>query len=60
MVQMAPMHEQLTLAQKVEVFEFALENTTGLDLYKVRSATFYLNCPILMAAAPAPLTLSLN
>ncbi|CAE7461324.1 tor [Symbiodinium sp. KB8] len=35
MVQMAPMHEQLTLAQKVEVFEFALENTTGLDLYKV-------------------------
>ncbi len=32
---MAPDYDNLTLLQKVEVFEFALENTTGQDLYKV-------------------------
>ena len=32
---MAPDYETLTLLQKVEVFEYALENTTGQDLYKV-------------------------
>lgn len=32
---MAPDYENLTLLQKVEVFEYALENTTGQDLYKV-------------------------
>ncbi len=32
---MAPDYEKLTLSQKVEVFEYALENTTGQDLYKV-------------------------
>jgi hypothetical protein len=32
---MAPDYEQLTLLQKVEVFEYALENTTGQDLYRV-------------------------
>jgi FKBP12-rapamycin complex-associated protein len=32
---MAPDYEKLTLQQKVEVFEYALENTTGQDLYKV-------------------------
>jgi FKBP12-rapamycin complex-associated protein len=35
MVQMAPDYENLTLLQKVEVFEYALENTTGQDLYRV-------------------------
>ena len=32
---MAPDYDNLTLIQKVEVFEYALENTTGQDLYKV-------------------------
>lgn len=32
---MAPDYENLTLLQKVEVFEYALENTTGQDLYRV-------------------------
>jgi len=35
MLQMAPDYDNLTLMQKVEVFEYALENTTGQDLYKV-------------------------
>jgi phosphatidylinositol kinase/protein kinase (PI-3 family) len=35
MLQMAPDHEHLTLMQKVEVFEYALANTGGQDLYKV-------------------------
>nr|KAJ3421473.1 phosphatidylinositol kinase- protein kinase tor1 [Polyrhizophydium stewartii] len=35
MLQMAPDYDNLTLLQKVEVFEYALENTTGQDLYKV-------------------------
>lgn len=35
MVQMAPDYDSLTLIQKVEVFEHALESTTGQDLYKV-------------------------
>lgn len=34
-LQMAPDYENLTLLQKVEVFEYALENTTGQDLYRV-------------------------
>lgn len=34
-IQMAPDYENLTLLQKVEVFEYALENTTGQDLYRV-------------------------
>lgn len=33
--QMAPNYEDLILLQKVEVFEYALENTTGQDLYRV-------------------------
>ena len=33
--QMAPDYDHLTLFQKVEVFEYALENTTGDDLAKV-------------------------
>ena len=32
---MAPDYETLTLLQKVEVFEYALDNTTGQDLYRV-------------------------
>ena len=32
---MAPDYENLMLLQKVEVFEYALENTTGQDLYRV-------------------------
>ena len=32
---MAPDYEILTLMQKVEVFEYALDNTTGQDLYRV-------------------------
>ena len=32
---MAPDYENLTLLQKIEVFEYALENTTGQDLYRV-------------------------
>ena len=35
MLQMAPDYDNLSLLQKVEVFEYALENTTGQDLYKV-------------------------
>ncbi|KAG2011794.1 atypical/PIKK/FRAP protein kinase [Coprinopsis cinerea AmutBmut pab1-1] len=35
MLQMAPDYENLMLLQKVEVFEYALENTTGQDLYRV-------------------------
>ncbi len=33
MLQMAPNYENLTLQQKVEVLEYALDNTTGQDLY---------------------------
>lgn len=33
--QMAPDYENLILLQKIEVFEYARENTTGQDLYKV-------------------------
>lgn len=32
---MAPDYENLTVMQKVEVFEYALDNTTGQDLYRV-------------------------
>jgi FKBP12-rapamycin complex-associated protein len=32
---MAPDYENLCLLQKIEVFEYALENTTGQDLYRV-------------------------
>lgn len=35
MLQMAPDYDNLTLLQKVEVFEYALDNTTGQDLYRV-------------------------
>ncbi|TMW61633.1 hypothetical protein Poli38472_010696 [Pythium oligandrum] len=35
MLQMAPDYDALPLLQKVEVFEYALENTAGQDLYKV-------------------------
>lgn len=35
MLQMAPDFDSLGLMQKVEVFEYALENTAGQDLYKV-------------------------
>ncbi|RKK58402.1 Serine/threonine-protein kinase tor2 [Fusarium oxysporum] len=35
MLQMAPDYDNLTLMQKVEVFGFALDNTTGQDLYRV-------------------------
>ncbi|KAG8733272.1 phosphatidylinositol kinase- protein kinase tor1, partial [Ceratobasidium sp. 423] len=35
MLQMAPDYESLTLIQKVEVFEYALDNTTGQDLYRI-------------------------
>jgi len=35
MQQMAPNYESLTLMQKVEVFQYALENTTGQDVYRV-------------------------
>ncbi|KAI0825633.1 kinase-like domain-containing protein [Irpex lacteus] len=35
MLQMAPDYESLILLQKIEVFEYALENTTGQDLYRV-------------------------
>jgi serine/threonine-protein kinase mTOR len=33
--QMAPDYENLTLLQKVEVFEYGLQHTTGQDLYRV-------------------------
>jgi serine/threonine-protein kinase mTOR len=32
---MAPDYENLTLIQKMEVFQCALDNTNGNDLYKV-------------------------
>jgi FKBP12-rapamycin complex-associated protein len=35
MMKMAPDYELLTMLQKVEVFENALEKTTGKDLYQV-------------------------
>ncbi|KAF7308846.1 Serine/threonine-protein kinase TOR [Mycena kentingensis (nom. inval.)] len=35
MLQMAPDYENLTLLQKVEVFDYALENTSGQDLYRI-------------------------
>jgi serine/threonine-protein kinase mTOR len=35
MQQMAPEYDNLTLIQKIEVFDYALENTTGQDLYKI-------------------------
>lgn len=35
MLRMAPDYQHLTLIQKVEVFEYALANTTGQDLAKV-------------------------
>lgn len=35
MLQMAPDYDRLTLMQKVEVFEYALDNTPGQDLYRV-------------------------
>lgn len=35
MLQMAPDYDNLRLLQKVEVFQHALENTTGQDLYRV-------------------------
>lgn len=35
MQQMAIDHAQLCIMQKVEVFEYAMDNTTGQDLYRV-------------------------
>ena len=35
MLQMAPDYKDLTLMQKVEVFSYAMDNTTGKDLYRV-------------------------
>jgi serine/threonine-protein kinase mTOR len=35
MLQMAPDYDALTLMQKVEVFGYAMDNTTGKDLYRV-------------------------
>ncbi|KAF7309844.1 Serine/threonine-protein kinase TOR [Mycena indigotica] len=35
MIQMAPDYENLPLLQKIEVFEYAMENTTGQDLYRI-------------------------
>ncbi|KAK9465831.1 armadillo-type protein [Lipomyces arxii] len=35
MLQMAPDYDHLTLIQKVEVFMYALDNTTGQDMYRV-------------------------
>ena len=35
MLQMAPDYDNLTLMQKVKVFIYAMDNTTGKDLYRV-------------------------
>lgn len=35
MLQMAPDYDHMALMQKIEVFEYALDNTTGQDLYRV-------------------------
>ena len=35
MLQMAPAYDHLTLMQKVEVFGYAMDNTTGKDLYRI-------------------------
>ncbi|KAJ7171409.1 phosphatidylinositol 3-kinase [Mycena filopes] len=35
MLQMAPDYENLPLLQKIEVFEHAMDNTSGQDLYKI-------------------------
>ena len=42
MMGMAPDHDHLTVIQKVEVFEHALESTTGEDLHKVCEAATFL------------------
>lgn len=34
-MQMAPDYDNLTLLQKVEVFQFAFDKTSGQDLYRV-------------------------
>ena len=35
MLQMAPDYDHMTFMQKIEVFDYALDNTTGQDLYRV-------------------------
>jgi serine/threonine-protein kinase mTOR len=35
MTKMSKNYDNLSLIQKVEAFEYALENTTGQDLYKI-------------------------
>jgi FKBP12-rapamycin complex-associated protein len=35
MIQMAPDYDNMCLMQKIEVFQYALDNTTGQDLYRV-------------------------
>lgn len=35
MLQMAPDYDNLTVMQKVEIFQYALDNTPGQDLYRV-------------------------
>ncbi|CAK5264818.1 unnamed protein product [Mycena citricolor] len=35
MLQMAPDYEDLPLLNKIEVFEYAMDNTSGQDLYKI-------------------------
>jgi FKBP12-rapamycin complex-associated protein len=35
MLQMAPDYDNMCLIQKIEVFEYALSNTTGQDLYRI-------------------------
>lgn len=38
MLGMAPDYDHLTVIQKVEVFEYALDSTSGEDLHKVGGA----------------------
>lgn len=35
MLQMAPNYDNLCVMQKIEVFQYALDNTTGQDLYRI-------------------------
>ena len=49
MLGMAPDYDHLTVIQKVEVFEHALENSSGQDLHKVSTMNIW---PVQSHSAP--------
>ncbi|KAF5842964.1 FAT domain-containing protein, partial [Dunaliella salina] len=58
MLGMAPDYDHLTVIQKVEVFEHALDNSSGQDLHKVRGAVSRQSCaqgnPVKNPSNPLP------